>query len=177
MSVGAPAARRAGAAVIRRIRPTDAARMRALRLEMLADSPLAFLETVAEAAARPHSDFAAWVAKSATGPEVARFVAEADGRLVGHLGAMRDPANPNRTLIFGVYLTPAFRNRSLLEELMGAAAEWSRSAGRHELLLEVAVGNVRAQRAYRRLGFVDTGVRVRHPRIPVLTEMQMSRRV
>ena len=38
-------------------RPADAARMRALRLEMLADSPLAFLETLAQAAARPHDDY------------------------------------------------------------------------------------------------------------------------
>ncbi len=46
-------------AVIRRVEPADAARMRALRLEMLADAPLAFLETIAEAAARPHAEYAA----------------------------------------------------------------------------------------------------------------------
>ena len=39
-------------APVHRVHPQDAARMRALRLEMLADAPLAFLETVAEAAAR-----------------------------------------------------------------------------------------------------------------------------
>jgi hypothetical protein len=39
----------------------------------------------------------------------------------------------------------------------------------------VVVGNDRALRAYERLGFVDTGVRVPHPVIPVLTELQMRR--
>ena len=41
--------------------------MRALRLEMLADAPLAFLETVAEAAARPHADYAARIAPVSRG--------------------------------------------------------------------------------------------------------------
>jgi len=36
---------------VHRVTEADAARMRALRLEMLADSPLAFLETLAQAAA------------------------------------------------------------------------------------------------------------------------------
>ena len=54
-------------------------------------------------------------------------------------------------------------------------AAWSRAAGRRQLLLEVVVGNDRARRAYERLGFLDTGVRVPHPMIPALTELQMRR--
>ena len=42
-------------------------------------------------------------------------------------------------------------------------------------MLEVVVGNDRAVRAYERLGFVDTGVRVPHPTVPTLTELQMRR--
>ena len=42
-------------------------------------------------------------------------------------------------------------------------------------MLEVVVGNDRAVRAYERLGFVDTGVRVPHPVNPALTELQMRR--
>ena len=41
--------------------------------------------------------------------------------------------------------------------------------------MEVVVGNDRAYRAYQRLGFTDTGVRVPHPRIPALRELQMRR--
>jgi hypothetical protein len=65
---------------VRRVRPDDSARMRALRLEMLADTPLAFLETLAEAAARPHDEFRARVARNAVGDAVSQFVAEVDGR-------------------------------------------------------------------------------------------------
>jgi len=54
-------------------------------------------------------------------------------------------------------------------------AAWSRAVGRPELMLEVVTGNDRAVRAYERLGFVDTGERVPHPTIPVLTEQRMRR--
>ncbi|MEV4627773.1 GNAT family N-acetyltransferase [Micromonospora sp. NPDC049523] len=166
---------------VRRIRPTDTARMRALRLEMLADAPLAFLETVAEAAARPHAEYASRVRQNAFGSQIAAFVADPpsghpDGRLLGHAGGHAVPAEPGLTVIFAVYLTPARRGTGLLTDLIEAVAAWSRASGRPELMLEVVVGNDRAIRAYQRLGFVDTGVRLPHPRIPTLTELQMRRR-
>jgi len=170
-----PAGPGGAAATIRRIRPTDAARMRALRLEMLADSPLAFLETLAEHAARSHSEYTARIARAAVDPTFAQFVADPGGPFVGHLGGMALPDDPTVTVIFAVYLTPAWRGSGLLAELVGTAAAWSRAAGRPELMLEVVVGNDRALRAYQRLGFVDTGVRVPHPTIPTLTELQMRR--
>ncbi|WP_326562301.1 GNAT family N-acetyltransferase [Micromonospora sp. NBC_01796] len=167
--------------VVRRIRPADTARMRALRLEMLADSPLAFLETVAEAAARPHAEYANRVRQNAFGSQIAAFVAEPpsghpDRRLVGHAGGHAAPAEPGLTVIFAVYLTPTWRGTGLLADLIEAVAAWSRASGRPELMLEVVVGNNRAIRAYQRLGFVDTGVRLPHPRIAALTELQLRRR-
>ncbi|MFD2767622.1 GNAT family N-acetyltransferase [Micromonospora eburnea] len=160
---------------IRRVRPEDAARMRALRLEMLADSPLAFLETVAEAAARPHAGYAARIAAVSTGPETAQFLADPGGRLVGHAGGSAVPDEPGLTVIHAVYVTPAWRGGGLVGALLDEVAAWSRACGRPELMLEVVVGNDRAYRAYQKLGFVDTGVRVPHPRIPVLRELQMRR--
>lgn len=164
-----------GGATIRRVTAADAARMRALRLEMLADSPLAYLETVAEAAARPHAEYAARIARTATGDDVGQFVAEVDGRFVAHAGGAVDSDEPTLTVIFAVYLTPIWRGSGLLAEIVEAVAAWSRAAGRPELLMEVVVGNDRAVRAYQRLGFVDTGVRVPHPTVPVLTELQLRR--
>lgn len=160
---------------VRRVRPDDVARMRALRLEMLADSPLAFLETLADAAALPHAEYAARVAQHTAGPTAARFVADAGDRLIGHVGGHAAREEPTLTLLFAVYLTPAHRGTGLLATLIEQAAAWSRSAGRPELMLEVVVGNDRAISAYRRLGFVDTGIRVPHPVLPFLTELQMRR--
>jgi GNAT superfamily N-acetyltransferase len=151
--------------------------MRALRLEMLADSPLAFLETLAQAAARPHAEYQARIARAATGNAVAQFVADPGrGPLVGHAGGLALPEEPGTTVVFAVYVTPAHRGTGVLAALVEAVAGWSTAAGRPELLLEVVVGNDRAVRAYERLGFTDTGVRVQHPVVPALRELQMRRR-
>ena len=174
------AATRPGRAVspypVHRVRPADAARMRALRLEMLADSPLAFLETIAQAAARPHGEYQARTARAATGDDFAQFVADPGGRLVGHAGGAVVPEEPLTTVVFAVYVTPACRGTGVLADLVEGVAAWSAAAGRPELLLEVVAGNDRAVRAYERLGFADTGVRVPHPTVPAMMELQMRRR-
>lgn len=171
----APTLTAVAAATVRRVRPADTARMRALRLEMLADSPLAFLETVAEAAARPHAEVAARIAAVSSGSDTAQFVADPGGRLVGHAGGTVMPGEPGLTVVYAVYVTAAWRGSGLLTALVDEVAAWSRACGRPELMLEVVVGNDRAYRAYQKLGFVDTGVRVPHPKIPALTELQMRR--
>ena len=162
---------------VHRVTPADAARVRALRLEMLADSPLAFLETLAQAAARPHEDYRRRIIQASTGRQVSQFVADPGphGRLIGHAGGTVLPEEPGVTVVFAVYITPERRGGPVLAELVDAVAEWSRASGRDELMLEVVVGNHRAVRAYRRLGFTDTGIRVPHPILPALTELQMRR--
>ena len=162
---------------VRRVTPDDAARMRALRLEMLADSPLAFLETLERAAARPHEGYRQLIRESSSGPERAQFIADPGGPLIGHAGGCTVPGEPGCTVIFAVYLTPAHRGGKLLGQLVEAVADWSAACGRDELMLEVVCGNERAVRAYEKLGFADTGVRLRHPTIPALAELQMRRRV
>ena len=161
---------------VHRVTPADAGRMRALRLEMLADSPLAFLETLAQAAARPHADYRRRVVQASTGGQLAQFVADPGGRLIGHAGGTVLPEERGATVVFAVYITPAHRGSGVLRELVEAVAEWSLAMGRGELMLEVVVGNDRAVRAYERLGFADTGIRVPHPVIPGLFELQMRRR-
>jgi ribosomal protein S18 acetylase RimI-like enzyme len=161
---------------VHRVTAADAGRMRALRLEMLADSPLAFLETLAQAAARPHADYRRRIVQASTGGQLAQFVADPGGRLIGHAGGTVLPEEPGATVVFAVYITPAQRGRGVLRELVEAVAGWSVAMGRDELMLEVVVGNDRAVRAYERLGFEDTGVRVPHPVNPSLMELQMRRR-
>jgi RimJ/RimL family protein N-acetyltransferase len=165
----------APAFTVHRVTPQDAARMRALRIEMLADSPLAFLETVAQAAARSHEDYRRRIAQASSGRTLAQFVADPGGRLIGHAGGTVLPDDPSVTVVFAVYVTPAHRGGPVLPELIEAVAGWSRAMGRPGLMLEVVVGNDRAVRAYERLGFHDTGVRVPHPTVPALTELQMRR--
>src|SRR3954451_3132100 len=93
---------------VHRVTPADAAPVRALRLEMLADSPLAFLETLAQAAARPHEDYRRRIIQASAGRHVAQFVADPGGRgrLIGHAGGTVLPEEPDVTVVFAVYLTP-----------------------------------------------------------------------
>ncbi len=164
---------------VRRVTAADTARMRALRLEMLADHPLAFLETLAQAAARSHEAYRQRLAQAASGGQLAQFVADPGGRarLIGHAGGTILPESPGETVIFAVYVTPAHRGGKVLAELIEAVSGWSRAAGRDRLMLEVVTGNDRAVRAYEKLGFEDTGERVPHPILPALTELRMRRRI
>ncbi|MEU4239205.1 GNAT family N-acetyltransferase [Actinoplanes sp. NPDC026619] len=146
---------------------------------MLADSPLAFLETLATAAARPHEAYRQRIIQGSRGCQLAQFVADPGNRarLIGHAGGTVLPDDPNETVVFTVYVTPARRGGKLLAELVEAVAAWSRACGRDRLMLEVAEGNHRAIRAYEKLGFEDTGERVPHPVVPKLTELRMRRRI
>jgi RimJ/RimL family protein N-acetyltransferase len=164
-----------GQVTVRRVRPEDAARVKAIRLEMLVDSPLAFLERIDEAAAKPHADHQARIAKVAADPDTAQFIAEEHGRVIGHAGGWAPNEAAGTTMIFAVYVTPTRRGTGILKQIIDAVAEWSRAMGRPRLELEVIVGNDRAVRAYERIGFTDTGRRAPHPTIPVLTEMLMTR--
>src|SRR3954468_20755671 len=116
-------------ATVHRVTPADAARVRALRLEMLADSPLAFLETLAQAAARPHEDYRRRIIQASAGRALAQFVADPGGRLIGHAGGTVMPEHPGVTVVFAVYITPAHRGSGVLGELVEAVARWSRSVG------------------------------------------------
>ncbi len=159
--------------VIRRIRSDDGPATRALRLEALADTPLAYMDTVADAAARPLILWDALAAERASGDAAAAFVADAGGTLVANSAAVAD-AN-GRTALVGVYVTPPWRGTGLIARLVDAVAQWSLSVGRDELCLYVADGNPRAVRAYERLGFAFTGHVMEHTFHPQIVEREMIR--
>jgi ribosomal protein S18 acetylase RimI-like enzyme len=162
-------------ALVRRVTAADAARVRALRLEMLADAPLAFIERLDEAAARPHEMFRKRLVERVAGEEAAQFVAGVDGRLVGQAGGYAIGLAPRTSLLFAVYVTPRWRGTRLVDSLVDAVEAWSTGVGRPVLELEVLTSNIRAIRAYRRMGFVDTGHRAPHPTMPALTQLVMVR--
>ena len=161
--------------VIRPATLADTARVRALRLEMLADAPLAFIERLDEAAGRPHTQFRERLAERVRDPDAVHLVADAEGRIVAQAGALALPGAPGVSLIYAVFISAPWRGTGLLGRMLEQVGAWSRAAGRPTLELEVVTSNARAIRAYGRIGFVDTGMRSRHPTIPVLTEMVMSR--
>ncbi|MFE0652835.1 GNAT family N-acetyltransferase [Streptomyces sp. NPDC059534] len=163
---------------IRVIRADEWEQARELRLSALRDplAHLAFLDTYEAAAARPDSFWQErTVGASEDGPGgVRQFVAEAaDGRWVGTVSVLVERAEAEtffgdvpvveQTHVVGVFVRDEARGSGVIDALFAAAAEWSWSlAGQRteRVRLYVHSENGRAQAAYRRLGFADTGARV-----------------
>jgi GNAT superfamily N-acetyltransferase len=148
--------------------------VRDLRLEMLADTPIAYLETLQ--AARRH-DEAYWRrrARPRTDGGITVVAVTDAGRWVGTMAGIPGVGGP--TLV-GVYVSPGFRGRraGVTDALLDAVEAWA-----HEhadvLRLEVNELNTRARAAYERRGFVLTGRTSPYPLDPPSLELEMIKRL
>ena len=145
---------------------------RALRFEMLADTPLAYLETLEQARMHPDSHWRGRAANTSAASRLFAAVA-ADGRWIGSMGGFQASGAPHPYLV-GVYVTPAYRGREhrVTDELLDAVAAWARSRS-DRLLLQVHEQNHRAIRSYHRRGFVVTGRTEPYPLDTTAREIEM----
>jgi GNAT superfamily N-acetyltransferase len=162
-----------------RIRTTtgdDWREIRELRLEALADTPMAFGETLATAIR--HTDDT-WRMRgrrgTATNGTLLAAIDDETGRWVGTMGGFLADGNP---LLVGVYVTPSHRGRSVgvFDALLDRVEEWARTHG-STLTLHVHTENVRAQSAYARSGFVPTGLLIPYELNPVERELEMVKQL
>ena len=154
------------------------ARARDLRLEMLADTPIAYLQTLADARATPDEVWQRQHADRLSMPRTnAVFVAvDQDGRWRAQVGAMVNVfSDPLRVWVGAVYVTPALRGQGLAERLVGLAEQWTLDRGHDELFLEVNERNHRAIRHYQRTGWTMTGARRPYPLDPSMAELEMRK--
>lgn len=158
----------------RRVAPGDGDRMRAVRLQMLADTPIAFIETAESAANHPDEHWEQRVVERSAGCKRSLFVVERDDIFVATAGGFGSDSDDS-TVVVSVYIAPEHRGTGILESLVDAVAAWSIECGRESLTLEVASENPRAIAAYRRLGFTMTGAEHPHPLYPEITELTMAR--
>ena len=151
--------------------------IKALRLRALSDeaAPMAFLESFAEASARPDEFWQDRARGSSVeagpGARARQFVAVTrNGDWVGTAVALVekvgdvDFAGATVTAtggqLVGVFLRPEHRGRGVLAQLLQAAADWLRALGLDRVRLYVHADNGRAQRSYENLGFRPTGTRI-----------------
>ncbi|MEU6608924.1 GNAT family N-acetyltransferase [Streptomyces shenzhenensis] len=159
--------------VVREIRADEWPTVKALRLDALRDpvARLAFLETYEEAAARPDAFWQERVARSADGAGAVQFVAVAsDGAWAGTLTVLMEeagttdwagfPVDRRQSHVVGVFVRPEHRGRGLIEALFAAGLEWAWQHGASRVRLLVHEDNGRARGAYRKAGFVPSGVTV-----------------
>jgi RimJ/RimL family protein N-acetyltransferase len=174
------------------IRPVHAHEWReikALRLRALSDeaAPMAFLEPYGEASIRTDEFWQDRVRASSVEAGRAagarQFVAiTEDGDWVGTAVGLVEKAGdvdfagglvtrPGGHVV-GVFLCPGDRGGGLLGRLCQAVTEWLREVGPAHVRLYVHSDNLRARRAYEKLGFTLTGTSVSSS---IGTEIELAR--
>jgi GNAT superfamily N-acetyltransferase len=158
------------------VRTTDEAdweHVRALRLEMLRDTPIGYGEAVNDALGRTAAE---WRVRAARGqqPHGTSLVAiTADGRWVGAMAGYVDDQKPR---LVGVYVTPSHRGRDagVTDALLAGIGSWARQHG-GVLWLEVHEDNRRAITAYERRQFRRTGATRPYDLDPSRVLIEMSK--
>jgi GNAT superfamily N-acetyltransferase len=172
--------------VVRGIRATEWAEARRLRLDALRDpvAHLAFLETYEDAVARPDTFYQERAERSAQEDSGARqFIAEApDGTWVGSVTVLIEeagstdwagfPVELRQGHVVGVFVRPEHRGNGLIQALLATGAAWAWERGAQRVRLLVHQDNARAQAAYRKAGFVPSGVIVPLENRPADSELE-----
>jgi GNAT superfamily N-acetyltransferase len=156
------------------MRPDQWRELRALRLEMLEDSPLAYVESL-ESARQVRDE--AWQerARRYTAPGSLNLVAvEPGGTWVGTMSAY---VAAGRAWLVAVYVAPSHRGRQhgTADALLDGVEEWVRLRGHLQLWLEVHEDNPQAHGFYLRRGYAFTGATRPYDLDPTTNEREMVR--
>lgn len=157
--------------MLRRVTADDGPLVREIRLAMLADTPLGFLETYDGALALTDQDWRDRAVRGSVDGDSFQVLALLDGPVASSVCFVADEV----LWWGGVFVRPASRGSGLLGRLLAQVSGWGRSLGRDALDLEVHEGNPRAIRAYEKLGFTPTGDRRPYPLAPGGFELRMRR--
>ena len=161
--------------VIRRVRTEDWRTIRALRLEMLLDSPLAFITTHPEAAAMPDE---VWIERCTSRPDgTTATYAAFDGDVAVGMAVGVDRTRPGRRVVavVSVYVSPSHRRHGVAGCLMSEVESWAVLRGAHSTSLWVVDGNDGARGFYERIGYRMTLDRQRITAPPVRWETRMEK--
>ena len=160
------------AVVVERVTADRWQDMRAVRLAALADSPGAFLRTLAEEEAYPDEEWQRRAAERAVGDDGVTFLASVDGELAGIVGAHRVPHEPTTIELVAMWSDPRHRRAGVGRALVDAVVEW---ASGERVVLWVMRGNDGARVFYERVGFELTDEIVPLPDDPCREEQRMVR--
>lgn len=147
--------------------------MRSLRLEMLADTPTAYVESLETALNLPEEEWRFRARRSAQ-PNSRTLVAVADdGRWIGTMTGFVRPDGV--AMLVGVYVAAAARGTGVSDALLDGIEAWTLEQGHFHLVLGVHEDGLPAQSFYRRRGYRPTGETEPYPLDPTKNEIIMSR--
>jgi ribosomal protein S18 acetylase RimI-like enzyme len=135
---------------IRRLTPDDADLFRAIRLEALSTTPLAFCASHDIEAAEPVSAFAGRLTRNAV------FGAFAGNDIIGMAGFSVSEKDPGRGLVWGMYVRSGRQGQGIGARLLAAVMDHARDLV-ETLRLSVIAGNEGARALYARHGFQEIG--------------------
>ncbi|NHC13777.1 GNAT family N-acetyltransferase [Motilibacter sp. E257] len=142
---------------------------------MLADTPLAFTETLEQSRAFDEREWRRRARRGSAGRGVATFAArDAAGRWVGTMGGVIESAG--QALLVSVFVVPEHRGGGVADLLLDEVLRWAHvEAGATRIRLLVHEANPRAAAFYARQGFVRTGRTEAYPLDPTAREVEMAR--
>jgi len=156
----------------------DWQRLRRLRLEALADTPMAFGQTTENALAMSEGDWRAYAGRGQD-PNRTFLVAvdDASGEFVGMMGGALDQGGGAPFLV-AVYVSPAWRGKKkgVTDFLLASVEDWARRFDTR-LQLDVHEDNERARRYYEARGFQLTGQTMPYPLDRTKLELNMLKRL
>jgi ribosomal protein S18 acetylase RimI-like enzyme len=159
---------------IRRIKPGDAAALRAIRLRALLSDPAAFDSNYEREAQLPTSEWERRVTEGSAGERHCLFVVESPEGFVGMAGAFTPSDRASVRRLYGMWVAPEARSAGIGTQLIEAITGWSVDVGAEVVQLWVVDENLAARRLYQRAGFVDTEVNQPLPSNPAVTETLMQ---
>jgi ribosomal protein S18 acetylase RimI-like enzyme len=145
---------------IRTLTEDDVDAFRAMRLQAATDTPFAIVPTREEEARWTRVENIARVCETR---QQAVFGAFDGATLVGIVGWRRESRLKfaHKSLIWGVFVDPAYRRTGIARRLMESAIARARESGVEQVQLTVGAQNPRAQALYRSLGFTIYGTEPR----------------
>jgi len=149
-----------GLVTIRPAQEDDAARVRKIRLEALADAPEAFAADLDRTTAESDERWAERIEEGIQSQASVICVAQSNERLIGMTGLGRGhwPKTQHGAVIWGVYVTHQYRGLHIAEALIEACIAWGQAHGVSIVKLGVITSNTPGIRCYLRCGFSVYGV-------------------
>lgn len=142
---------------VRPIRADEWQRLRAVRLDALADTPEAFTTTHDEARAFPDSLWQKRAKNGAVGVDQITVIALAGERTVGMAVGLRRSTPPVGVVpIVSVFVSPSARRSHVGRSLMEHVERWASEGGAASTSLWVVDDNAAAIAFYESLGYVET---------------------
>jgi ribosomal protein S18 acetylase RimI-like enzyme len=160
---------------VRRVRASDGAVVKRVRLSALKADPSSFEATYAHEAAFAEGEWDGWAAGDASGDEMTTLLALRDRKPVGIVAAYRDETQPWLFHVVAMWVAPEVRRTGLGRRLLREIEKWIADCGGTRVQLSVADTALAASRLYETSGYEPDGERTESPHTPGVVHLSLHK--